>query len=85
MGFYFLAIKVATFLNGYEAFSNVRRSASPVLTPINYPDNKTGGLFPGRLRYTDNEPVLNVENYNAAVSSQGADNYISNISWDIAN
>lgn len=75
----------ATFLNGYEAFSNVRRSGYPVLTPINYPDNETGGLFPGRLRYPDNEPVLNVENYNAAVSSQGADNYITHVWWDTAN
>ena len=75
----------ATFLNGYEAFSNVRRSGYPVLTPINYPDNETGGLFPGRLRYPDNEPVLNAENYNAAVSRQGADNYITKVWWDVAN
>ncbi|WP_157470300.1 SusD/RagB family nutrient-binding outer membrane lipoprotein [Cyclobacterium amurskyense] len=78
-------MKVATFLNGYEAFSNIRRSGYPVLTPIHYPDSKSGGLFPDRLRNPDNEPVLNVENYNAAVSRQGADNYITHVWWDVAN
>lgn len=75
----------ATFLNGYEAFSNVRRSGYPVLTPIEYPDNETGGLYPGRLRYPDNEPVLNAENYEEAVNRQGTDNFITRVWWDVQN
>lgn len=72
----------ATFLNGYETFANVRRSGYPVLTPVNYPDNETGGLFPGRLRYPDDEAVLNEQNYKEAVARQGADNFITHVWWD---
>lgn len=72
----------ATFLNGYEAFSNVRRSGYPKLVPVNYPDNETGGLFPRRLRYPEDEAVLNTENYREAVSRQGTDNYITRLWWD---
>ncbi|WP_460634363.1 SusD/RagB family nutrient-binding outer membrane lipoprotein [Larkinella harenae] len=73
---------VATFLNGYEAYANVRRSGYPKLTPINYPDNETGGTYPHRLRYPDDEPVLNADNYNAAVARQGADNFKTRVWWD---
>lgn len=72
----------ATFLNGYESYANVRRSGYPVLQSVSYPDNETGGLFPGRIRYPDNEPVLNMENYNAAVARQGPDNFITKVWWD---
>ncbi|WP_236972859.1 SusD/RagB family nutrient-binding outer membrane lipoprotein [Membranihabitans marinus] len=73
---------VATFMNGYEAFANYRRSGYPALVPINYLDNETGGLRPGRLIYPENEPVLNTANYNAAVSRQGTDNFITHVWWD---
>ena len=72
----------ATFLNGYESFANVRRSGYPKLIPVNYPDNETGGTFPRRLRYPDDEPVLNTANYNAAVTRQGADNFKTRVWWD---
>lgn len=72
----------ATFLNGYEAFANVRRSGYPKLTPINYPDNETGGLFPRRLRYPEDEAVLNGDNYREAVARQGTDNYVTRLWWD---
>ncbi len=73
---------IATFLNGYESFANVRRSGYPKLTPINYPDNETGGKFPGRLRYPEDEAVLNEDNYFAAVAIQGTDNFITKVWWD---
>lgn len=72
----------ATFLNGYEAFANVRRSGYPKLVPVNYPDNETGGLFPRRLRYPEDEAVLNTDNYKEAVARQGTDNYITRLWWD---
>lgn len=72
----------ATFMNGYESFANVRRSGYPRLVPINYPDNETGGEFPRRLRYPDDEPVLNAENYAEAVAQQGADNFKTRLWWD---
>jgi hypothetical protein len=73
---------VATFLNGYESFANVRRSGYPKLVPVNYPDNETGGTYPRRLRYPDDEPVLNADNYNESVARQGADNYKTHVWWD---
>ena len=73
---------VATFLNGYEAFANYRRSGYPALVPVNYPDNETGGLRPGRLIYPKNEPLLNEEHYKEAVSRQGPDNFITHVWWD---
>lgn len=72
----------ATFLNGYEAFANVRRSGYPKLTPINYPDNETGGKFPRRLRYPEDERVLNADSYNEAISRQGADEFLTPVWWD---
>jgi hypothetical protein len=73
----------ATFMNGYESFANVRRSGYPKLIPVNYPDNETGGTFPRRLRYPDDEPVLNAEHYTAAVRRQGDDNFKTRVWWDV--
>lgn len=73
---------VATFMNGYESFANYRRSGYPALTPVNYPENETGGLRPGRLVYPMDEALLNGENYKAAVARQGEDNFITHVWWD---
>lgn len=73
---------VATFMNGYEAFANYRRSGYPDLVPVNYPDNETGGLRPGRLIYPKDEPLLNEQNYKEAVDRQGPDNFITHVWWD---
>ncbi len=72
----------ATFMNGYEAYANVRRSGYPVLTPVNYPDNETHGTYPRRLRYPNDEPVYNLDNYKEAVARQGADSYTTRVWWD---
>lgn len=71
-----------TFLNGYEAYANVRRSGYPVLVPVIYPDNETNGKYPRRLKYPQDERVMNVDNYNAAVSRQGADEFLTPVWWD---
>lgn len=73
---------IATFMNGYEAYANFRRSGYPELVPVNYPDNETGGRMPGRLIYPKNEAVLNEANYKEAVARQGADNFITRVWWD---
>ncbi len=72
----------ACFLNGLEAFANVRRSGYPKLVPINYPSNETDGTFPRRLRYPEDEPVLNAANYKAAVARQGPDTFKTRVWWD---
>lgn len=73
---------VATFLNGPESYANVRRSGYPKLTPINYPSNETGGTYPRRLRYPEDEIVLNEVAYKAAVARQGADDFKTRVWWD---
>ena len=34
-----------------EVFSNWRRTGYPVLVPVNYPNNETGGVIPRRIPY----------------------------------
>jgi hypothetical protein len=74
----------AVFLNEYEAYANWRRTGYPVLDPVDYPGNVTGGTIPRRLTYLQSEQLTNAENYNAAVSSQGPDNLTTRIWWDEA-
>lgn len=78
---------VATFLNGYETYANVRRSGYPKLIPVNYgtaSDNDTGGQFPRRLRYPwQTEIALNKANYDAAVDRMGGkDDMVTRVWWD---
>ena len=77
-----------TFWRQYgEVFSNWRRTGFPVLVPVNYPNNETGGVIPRRIPYygygTTNTGVLeNYDNYQAAVARQGPDNYLTRVWWD---
>jgi hypothetical protein len=73
--------------NTIEVFNNWRRTGYPVLSPINYPNNVTGGVIPRRVPYfgfgTTNTGVQqNLENYQAAVARQGPDNYLTRVWWD---
>ncbi len=73
----------ACFMNGLEAYANVRRSGYPKLIPVNYYlGSETDGTFPRRLRYPDDEPVYNAENYAAAIARQGADTFKTRVWWD---
>jgi len=47
------------FLNWWEAWSNWRRTSLPVLVPINYPGNVTGGKIFQRLKYPGLEIATN--------------------------
>lgn len=72
----------ATFLNGYEAWANYRRSGFPDLEQVNYPGNPTGGTIPRRLRYPSSDQVLNADNYQAAINRQGPDVMTTRVWWD---
>ncbi|MCQ0112767.1 SusD/RagB family nutrient-binding outer membrane lipoprotein [Zhouia amylolytica] len=72
----------ATFLNPWEGYANWRRIEYPVLTPVNYPGNATGGTIPRRLKYPDTEYTLNEENVRAAEARQGPNSYTTRIWWD---
>jgi hypothetical protein len=73
---------VATFMSGIESYANWRRSGYPVLTPVNYPGNATSGVIPRRLTYPIGEYSSNSKNLKAAISQQGADNYLTRVWWD---
>jgi hypothetical protein len=70
-----------------EVYSNWRRLGFPVLVPVNYPNNATGGVIPRRIPYyglgtTDIGVLENYANYQAAVQRQGPDNYLTRVWWD---
>jgi hypothetical protein len=70
------------YMNNIESFSNWRRTGYPVLIPVNYPGNETGGIIQRRLRYPAAEQSINTENYNAAILNQGPDTFLTRIWWD---
>lgn len=71
---------IASFMNGYEAWLDIRRTGLPVLTiPL---DNLNGDIYPVRYRYPSTEQAVNATNYNTAVSRIGGDSYISQGWWE---
>lgn len=73
---------VSIFPNAQEAWNAYRRTGWPALTPNNYPTNATGGKIFRRGQYPISEKNLNGDNYNAAVSRQGADDLMTHVWWD---
>lgn len=67
------------FMNGYEAWSEWRRTGFP--NDFVQPE---GRPVPTRLAYPDNETFNNAENYNAAVERQfgGEDSIYGTVWWD---
>jgi hypothetical protein len=70
------------FMNNMEVYANWRRTGYPVLIPVNYPGNATGGTIPRRLPYPQSEASLNTVNYKAAVAAQGPDLFTTHVWWD---
>jgi hypothetical protein len=74
---------VAGFMDENECFANWRRSGYPVLTPVDYPGNITGGNIPRRFTYPQIEASTNAAHYNAAVSRlTNGDRMTSRVWWD---
>lgn len=73
---------IALFPSGYEAWSEWRRLDYPQLTPAPQPLNDSGAI-PVRHAYPSSEAELNKENYEAAVSDQGADALDTKLWWDV--
>ncbi|MZQ47734.1 MAG: SusD/RagB family nutrient-binding outer membrane lipoprotein [Bacteroidales bacterium] len=70
-------------LNFYEAWINWRRSGFPVLVPVNYPNNVTGGTIPRRFPYPLSEASINPDNYKKASDSvNGGDTLKGKVWWD---
>jgi len=68
------------YLNGFEAWTDWRRTGFPVLTPA--PGAAQGGGIPRRMGYPTNTVALNEKNYKAAIASQGEDSNYTKIWWD---
>lgn len=71
---------ISNFLNGYEAWFDIRRTGFPVL-PVPK-DNLNGDKFPVRFKYPDIEQAANKKNYDDAVSKIGGDTYDSKGWWE---
>ncbi len=71
---------IANFLNGYEAWLDVRRTGFPQL-PIPA-DNLNNNKFPVRFRYPSTEQAANRANYEIAVQRIGGDTYDSKEWWE---
>ncbi|KQO32778.1 hypothetical protein ASF10_20200 [Flavobacterium sp. Leaf82] len=73
---------IVLLFNGFEAFSEYRRTGYPVLVPINDPTGETNGTIPRRLIYDQSELLTNADNYQQAISRQGLDRMTTRIWWD---
>ncbi len=70
-------------MNFSEAWSNWRRSGFPVLTPVVYVGNFSGGVIPRRQIYPTGEAGLNGTNYKIGVAGLSAgDTWASRVWWD---
>ena len=77
---------LANISQGFESWSEYRRTGFPRLNPIPNTDglSETGSsLPPSRVRYPIEEETLNGANYDAAVARQGADLMTTKIWWDV--
>lgn len=71
---------IASFMNGYEAWFDIRRTGFPVLTIPT--DNLNGDIYPVRYRYPSTEQAVNGANYTTVVGEIGGDTYNSKGWWE---
>lgn len=75
---------MSSYLNGYEAWANFRRSGYPDVAPNPYPGNDLEGEdFIRRLTYPDSERTVNKANVDAAVARMGPDILDTRVWWDV--
>ncbi|MCC8152830.1 MAG: SusD/RagB family nutrient-binding outer membrane lipoprotein [Tannerellaceae bacterium] len=74
---------ITTFCDAYETFANWRRSGYPVLVPVDYEGNATGGTIPRRFTYPSSETSYNTAHYQEAINRQGPDNMTTRVWWDV--
>ena len=70
-------------MNFVEAWNNWKRSGYPVLTPVVYAGNFSGGVIPRRQLYPTTEATANPANYKTGVTNlTSGDNWNSKMWWD---
>ncbi|MEQ8532974.1 MAG: SusD/RagB family nutrient-binding outer membrane lipoprotein [Imperialibacter sp.] len=72
---------VSKFFNWWEAWSDWRRTGFPVLIPVDYQGNVTGGTIPVKLRLPTHEVAVNVDNINAGATLP--DQPTTRVWWDV--
>lgn len=78
---------ISLFGDDYEVFANWRRTGYPVLMPVNYPGNVTGGKMFRRFSIPISENLTNQTNYLEALKRQNFsestnDNLLTRVWWD---
>jgi len=78
---------ISMFGDDYEVYANWRRTGYPILTPVNYPGNVTGGKMFRRFSIPITENLTNQANYLEALKRQGfsestTDNLLTRVWWD---
>lgn len=71
---------LSQFMNWWEAWSNWRRTQYPVLIPVNYQGNVTGGTIPRKLRYPNQEIATN-PNYETGATLPNTP--VTKVWWDV--
>ncbi|NNK82318.1 MAG: SusD/RagB family nutrient-binding outer membrane lipoprotein, partial [Flavobacteriaceae bacterium] len=71
---------ISLFGQGYEAWTEWRRTKVPALSPVIESDPQVGEI-PSRYYYPTTEPSFNSDNYQAASSSIGGDLLTSKLIW----
>lgn len=74
---------LSKFFNWWDAWADWRRTGFPVLTPIDYPGNVTGGTIPRKLRLPSHEVAVNADNIAAGATTP--DNPTGRVWWDGGN
>jgi len=69
-------------MNFVETWSNWRRTELPMLDPVVYPGNFSGGQIPLRQLYPAVEAGTNPDNLAAAISNMGGDTWTTRVWWD---
>jgi len=70
---------VHQYLNGFESWTDWRRTGFPVLTPA---EDAVQADIPRRMGYPVTEPSINNESYQEAVARQGPDDTNTRMWWD---
>src|SRR5690606_25626727 len=73
---------VGTFMQGYEAYAEWRRTDIPANLPLAIDPQPGVGSIPTRFTYTNDEKSLNGDNVEAAIANQGEDKLTTKLWWD---
>lgn len=77
-------VATGAMFNYYESYMNWKRSGYPVLTPVVYSGNFSGGTIPRRQIYPVDEATNNPAGYASGVSTlTGGDVWTARVWWDL--